>query len=422
MEINYQEYLMQIGASPKLVKMAAVIKGIETLENKPSKDQIAVTDNGDILIMQDKSVTKYQLDGDEVIKESFFIESGLVYTTHINKYGIEYLEGVYRLVPKRNAYFSQERLGSFKIDPSYGYTEREGRLVSSHDSSYAITIQDGDWGEKLEHDGSCFLATIGDKHSRKYNSEEVRDIQLKNMAIMMTRFPTTTGYYLENGYVTNDNLQNSLLEGFSKLIEWYRNFIKENGIANYPWCFDGVLTPKPQEQVDKENEEARLEIVKCEELVRKITNGEKLVDPTDGYTEEIACEIRKRTTRVLENNMIDMINFQKDKNNEAKEKYAHYVEMLKKLSNNLIFRKEAEDIYNRSISEFKREAIGLHTFKSDIRILELYEVLIGARFIGKVYDYACKEIENFFKKYDGRNFKSRYFNKLTEENEKTKTA
>lgn len=37
MVINYQEYLIQIGAAPKLVKMAVVIKNIEFLRSQPSK-------------------------------------------------------------------------------------------------------------------------------------------------------------------------------------------------------------------------------------------------------------------------------------------------------------------------------------------------------------------------------------------------
>ena len=416
MKINYQEYLMQIGAAPKLVKMAAVIKNIEFLRPQPSKEQILVADNGDIIVMLESSLMKIQLDGEEAIVEKKEFNSDMISVIHIDKSGVEYLKGRYQ----QDDAYKREKVGNSKVDPSNGYCERKGKLIATHDSYYAQLIQDGDWGREVDHDGSCFLKSASGRLGISLNSEEIRDTQLKSMAVVMTSFPTSINYYLENGYVNNENMQELLLEGLSKLIDTYRSFIENNGKENYPAFLDGFIERKSQEEIDKENEAVRLEIVKYEEILKKIKNGEKLYDPTENYTEELASEIRKRTVDVMENNLMDMINAQKDINREQKEKYAYYIEILKKLTANIMFRSEALETYKKAIGELKKEPKGLGSFKSNIKILELCEVLIGVKFIGKVHDDACKEIEKFFKKYNENDLKGKYFNRLVEPTRKTK--
>ena len=86
MRMNYQKYLMEIGVSPKLVKMAAVVKGIEMMEPQPTKEQIAVTDNGDILVMVNSTVTKFYLNGDEAVREEKKPGDELIRVTHIDNH------------------------------------------------------------------------------------------------------------------------------------------------------------------------------------------------------------------------------------------------------------------------------------------------------------------------------------------------
>lgn len=402
--INYQEYLMEIGAAPQLVRMGAVIKGIQNLW--PKKEEISIGADGEIIIIGTDAITKFSVNGEEAIKEHLdFKDSDLIFVTYIDKYGMEYLTGRY-------SKYTRSTLPDTKIDSSDFYKSRKGRIIEFSDSESSIMMGGFDASGQTDSDCSCVIEGIENDYFQ-HTLDQIQEIQLKNMTATILDYPISSRFYIENGLITEVNMASLLSSGVDLIAAEGEKFIKNNTserIEQVPVAFHSLFHEKTSDEIEAQNKVVRDAVEKYKGLKQKLANGETIPDPTVSYTEEVARERRKYSEGLL----LNKLERQQVKTKVWQEKYEKLKRGLDKLSKNFLFKGQSSNVLSEINDELKKDTLTLKLFKDESRTMEICENIVQSIYLAELYKNACNLAERYLSGFDNKGLKGKYVNSIME--------
>lgn len=383
MKVDYQEYLMEIGAPSKIVNQAALIETFKKM--KIDKKMIIVSPDGTLYAGHDNGTIRVSVVDDcvviENVTEHYSPIISLIDVSYLNEYGIEEKRGLFHGPDKSNGWDSHNyekapRLPKTKIEMHAGFRERKAAIVYDTKDDKGVEYIDGEvsyipdthvkypveettWiAKKLNYDYSCFLNGVSNYPINYW--VDIEDERIMNFAKTVIDYPITAPYYIKEGYVEKEKFDETLKLGISKMIEHLEKWKIGATISDVPdedtlpYCFSDMNVDFKKAKENKEYKDSIIDerIIELKEIYRKLELGIQLEDKTKGYTEEEAKLRRAKfqigQARLYRDFMIPML---EKESRRIRELAYGYARCLHKAAENTLLYKFSPETFRGAFSE-----------------------------------------------------------------------